>query len=410
MTQWNVARETERLIAEARYHRRPVYMAFPADAANQPVLDEAAPLPRPRSNPASLEAATHAIAEALSHARSACVLPGILVARTCQRAAMKTVIEAANLPFATMFMAKSVLDEQHPNFVGMYDGALMNPEVRDFVEGCDKVLVVGAMMSGLNTDAFTARLDPFRTITIRHHRTEVGGKIFANVEIGELLVELARRLPTRAWPRIRPRSPEPVVGEGGDPISAEALYPRWDSFVRANDILIAETGTVAMGLGFARLPRGATFHNQTLWGSIGWATPAAFGAAVAAPERRVVVVTGDVAHQFTAQEISQFGRLGLKPIIFVLNNDGYLTERLLCEDPAVACHDIARWRYAELPRALGCEDWFTARATTCGELDFAMEQASWSGTAAYIEVITNAYAASPLAAKLHNAVNTLYAA
>ena len=45
MTPRNVARETERLIAEARYHRRPVFMAFPADAANQPVLDEAAPLP-----------------------------------------------------------------------------------------------------------------------------------------------------------------------------------------------------------------------------------------------------------------------------------------------------------------------------------------------------------------------------
>jgi TPP-dependent 2-oxoacid decarboxylase len=25
---------------------------------------------------------------------------------------------------------------------------------------------------------------------------------------------------------------------------------------------------------------GAQFHNQTLWASIGWATPAAFGAAV----------------------------------------------------------------------------------------------------------------------------------
>jgi indolepyruvate decarboxylase len=77
-----------------------------------------------------------------------------------------------------------------------------------------------------------------------------------------------------------------------------------------------------MGLGFALMPRGASFHNQTLWGSIGWATPAAFGAAIAAPDRRVVLVTGDGSHQFTAQEVSQFGRLGLHPIIFVLNNSG----------------------------------------------------------------------------------------
>jgi indolepyruvate decarboxylase len=38
MTPQNVAVETERLIFEALYHRRPVYMAFPADLAGQPVL------------------------------------------------------------------------------------------------------------------------------------------------------------------------------------------------------------------------------------------------------------------------------------------------------------------------------------------------------------------------------------
>ena len=70
-----------------------------------------------------------------------------------------------------------------------------------------------------------------------------------------------------------------------------------------------------MGLAVALMPKGATFHNQTLWGSIGWATPAAFGAAVAARDRRVVLVTGEGSHQLTAQEISQFGRGGLKPTL-----------------------------------------------------------------------------------------------
>ena len=70
-----------------------------------------------------------------------------------------------------------------------------------------------------------------------------------------------------------------------------------------------------MGLAFALMPKGATFHNQTLWGSIGWATPAAFGADVAARDRRVVLVTGEGSHQLTAQEISQFGRGGLKPTL-----------------------------------------------------------------------------------------------
>jgi indolepyruvate decarboxylase len=408
MTPQNVAYETERLIAEALYHRRPVYMAFPADLANQPVLGDAKPLAGPRSDPASLEAAAAAIVAALAEARNACILPGILVARTGSQTVMQDVVDSSGLPFATMFMAKSVLDEQQPGYVGMYDGTLMSEPVRDFVEGCDRVLAVGMLLSDFNTGAFTARLDTARTINISHHRTQIDGKTYPNVEMVDLLALLARRLPMRDLKQREVSSLGAPTSGCNDKITADALYPRWANFLRPNDILVAETGTVSMGLGFARLPKGATFHNQTLWGSIGWATPAAVGVAVAAPDRRVVLVTGDGSHQLTAQEISQFGRLGLKPVVFVLNNSGYLIERLLCKDPSIAYNDIAPWRYAELPHALGCDGWFTARVTTCGELDQALEQAAHLATAAYIEVVTDAYEASPLAAKLGERLKALY--
>ena len=38
LTPQNAAAETERLIAAALYHRRPVYMAIPSDVADTPVL------------------------------------------------------------------------------------------------------------------------------------------------------------------------------------------------------------------------------------------------------------------------------------------------------------------------------------------------------------------------------------
>jgi len=147
-----------------------------------------------------------------------------------------------------------------------------------------------------------------------------------------------------------------------------------------------------------------------LWGSIGWATPAAFGAALAAPDRRTVLFTGEGSHQLTAQEVSQFHRFGLKPIIFVLNNEGYLIERLLCKDPEIYYNDVVQWHYEKIPEALGCDGWFTARVTTCGELDKAIEKAEACGRGAYIEVVTAKYAAAPLAQKIHEAVGTLYSA
>ena len=308
MTAQNVAAETERLIAAALYHRRPVYMAFPADVANQTTLGSAQPLDPPLSDPASLRSAAEAIIAALEEARTACILPGFLAVRVGLRDELQSFVDASGLPFATMLMDKSTLEEQQAAYLGMYEGRLMDESVRGFVESCDRVLAIGTIMTDFNTGGFTAHLDPEKTIDVGHHRTRVGSKVYPNVEIKDLLAELTRRVAKRRdRPRIQPVSLGPAVGTGDDPITAEALYPRWERFLRPNDILISETGTSSLGLAPALMPRGATFHNQTLWGSIGWATPAAFGAAVAAPERRVVLVTGEGSHQLTAQEICQFG-------------------------------------------------------------------------------------------------------
>lgn len=409
MTPQNVAYETERLIAEALYHRRPVYMAFPSDVANEAVVSSAEPLPPPISDPTNLKAATDAIVTALKGARTSCIVPGLLAVRAGLRKELQSFVDASGLPFATMFADKSALEEQQPAFIGMYDGKLMDESVREFVESCDLVLTIGTSMTDFNSGAFTAHLDPTKTVDIRHHRTQVGSTVYPNVEMRDILAELTRRVPKRNLKApVPPSSLGPVVGSGGDAITADALYPRWANFIKPDDIVIAETGTSSMGLAFALMPKGATFHNQTLWAAIGWATPASFGAALAAPDRRVVLVTGEGSHQLTAQEISQFGRRGLKPIVFVLNNSGYLIERLLCKDPSIAYNDVAPWRYAELPHALGCDGWFTARVTTCGEFDEALKAAEKASEGVYIEVVTDTYAASPLSLKLHENLETLY--
>jgi indolepyruvate decarboxylase len=285
----NAVYETERLIAEAFYHRRPVYMAIPSDVADQEVLGSAQPLDPPRSNPDSIGAATEAILSALDRADTACILPGMLVRRAGLQSQLQAFVDASGMPFATMFGDKSVLDEQQPAFIGMYDGRLMNPDVRAYVESCDQVVTIGTLMTDFNTGAFTARLDPMKTIAIKHHYTRVGQQEFRDVEMGDLLGSLTIRVKHRdKQTSPQPASLGPVTGNGGDAITADALYPRWADFLQPDDIVIAETGTCSMGLAFAQMPKGATFYNQTLWGAIGWATPAAFGAAVAAPDRRVL--------------------------------------------------------------------------------------------------------------------------
>ncbi|MBR1159674.1 alpha-keto acid decarboxylase family protein [Bradyrhizobium elkanii] len=411
MTPQNVAYETERLIREAFHQLRPVYMAFPADLALQPAVGRARPIDPAGSDPVLLAQVVETILSALDHARTACILPGFLVARARLQRVMQAVIDASGLPFATMLLDKSVLDESQSTYAGMYAGRLMNENVRQLVESCDAVLAVGVLFSDLNTGAFTSRIDPSRLISIGLHQVTVYGKTYCGIEMADVLTLLSKRLTRRQQVlAVQAASVGPASDSGADPITAAALYPRWSRFIRPGDIVVAETSTASMGLGFARLPSGANFYNQALWGSIGWATPAALGAALAAPDRRLLLITGEGSHQVTAQEIGQLGRLGLKPVIFVLNNGGYTIERLLCSDPDASYNDVAPWRYAELPRVFGCKGWMGARVTTCGELDQALERAKRSESGVYIEVVTAPDEAPPFALRLRDTAASLYRA
>ena len=93
-----------------------------------------------------------------------------------------------------MLADKSALDEQHPAYIGMYDGRLMKEAVREFVESCDIVLRIGTVLSDFNTGAFTSHIGPEKTVDIQYHVTLVGAKFYPNIE-KDVLTELTRRVP-----------------------------------------------------------------------------------------------------------------------------------------------------------------------------------------------------------------------
>ena len=127
----------------------------------------------------------------------------------------------------------------------------------------------------------------------------------------------------------------------------DALYPRYAAFLRAGDTVVLETGSTSSGMTPMTLPDGVRVEAQVLWGSIGWATPAAFGVALADPDRRTVLITGEGSHQLTANDIGAMGRFGANVIVFVLNNSGYLIERVAGRKPEL---DLQRSRALELRR------------------------------------------------------------
>ncbi|MGE8191319.1 hypothetical protein ACQKP4_29115, partial [Pseudomonas sp. NPDC086278] len=75
--------------------------------------------------------------------------------------------------------------------------------------------------------------------------------------------------------------------------------------------------------------------------------------------------------------------------------------------PDIAYNDVAPWNYTELPHAMGCDGWYTAKVKTCGELEIALAEANRSTSGVYIEVVTDTYASSELALRLSEALKSM---
>jgi len=160
--------------------------------------------------------------------------------------------------------------------------------------------------------------------------------------------------------------------------------------LKENDIIFSETGLIEFGFAPMKLPRNSHIYNQVLWGSIGWATPASFGAGIAAKNKRVILVTGDGSHQLTAQEVSSMMRYGIHPIIIVINNSGYSIERAMCKNPMDVFNDISSWDYSKLPLVFKGNAW-TVKAKTNKEFDEALKHAEYEQKErlCYIELFTD---------------------
>ena len=96
--------------------------------------------------------------------------------------------------------------------------------------------------------------------------------------------------------------------------------------------------------------RHTEFISPAYYTSMGFAIPASVGVQVANSKLRPIVLVGDGAFQMTGLELSTSLKLGFNPIVLVLNNRGYTTERFLQEGPF---NDIPNWNYHRIADLLG---------------------------------------------------------
>ncbi|KAM0697577.1 hypothetical protein Q7P36_002431 [Cladosporium allicinum] len=272
----------------------------------------------------------------------------------------KEVSMLTGLPTFTTCMGKGALDETQPNFGGVYQGAGSHPGVREAVEAADCVLWIGNVQTDFNTGEFTDNVREEVTIDLQRFSVKVGSQVHP-LKMVHVLSALSKDLEAKPLARaFQPKvtwDPYPQNNPSREAhLTQDYLWPTLGKFFLPGDFIIGETGTSAFGLSDSKLPRGATMYNQTVYGSIGYATGAALGAFKALREttkhHRCILVTGEGSLHLTVQAFADFLKLGLNPIVFVLNNDGYTVERLIHGRDA-KYNKLPDWDYSKLAPAFG---------------------------------------------------------
>ena len=355
--------EIDRVLHAALRYKRPVYIELPRDVLRAPRLPRHHPRePHETSDPRSLRAALAEARTMIDRARKPVILADVEVHRFGLQPLLLELARKTNIPIAATLLGKSVVAENHPLYLGVYEGAMGREDVRRYVESSDCVLMLGAFMTDINLGIFTARLDPARAIyatseklSIRYQHYE--GVRFKDFVRGLLRLRLRRRSPPRlAWPR--ESGARVARGALDRPLTIERLYARLDAFLTDDTVVIADVGNALFGAADLRIHRGTEFLAPAYYASMGFAVPAAIGAQLANPARRPLVLVGDGAFQMTGLELATALRYRLNPIVIVLNNRGYGTERHMQDGPY---NDLLAWNYHRVPELLGGGRGFAVR-------------------------------------------------
>lgn len=390
LTAGNACHEIDRVLSEMLAHHRPSYLMLPADVARASATPPARRLviEGPPADENQLAGFQEYAGQLLRGSRRVSLLADFLAQRYGLQETLRTWVEKTPIAHATMLMGKGLFDEQNPGFVGTYSGIASAPQTRETIENADTIICVGTRFTDTITAGFTQHLPPERTIEIQPFAVRVGERWFSRIPMDQalaVLIGLSVNLAAE-WALPSVSLPE-VGGAAGGTLSQKSFWSTVQEQLRPGDIILADQGTAAFGAAALRLPSDATLLVQPLWGSIGFTLPAAYGAQTAAPDRRVVLIIGDGAAQLTIQEMGSMLRDKQRPLILLLNNEGYTVERAI-HGPEQRYNDIALWDWNRLPEAFAPDVpsrcW---RVTRTAELKEAMNDSLTSDRLTLVEVM-----------------------
>ncbi|MBI1926734.1 hypothetical protein HYR99_21135 [Candidatus Poribacteria bacterium] len=159
-------------------------------------------------------------------------------------------MERTNIPAAATLLGKSVIREDHPLYLGIYEGAMGREDVSQFVENSDCVIILGAFMTDTNLGLYTAHLDRGRSIYATSEKISIKYHTYEDGTFGDFLDSLLaatirkRQPPVLDW--LKP-PPESVTVQPDAPMTVRRLFERLNEFITDDMIVITDIGNSLFG-------------------------------------------------------------------------------------------------------------------------------------------------------------------
>ncbi len=381
------ASEIMRVVQEVKAQCRPGYIEIPYDVVDMPikppVLRNRPPAESDREN---LDAAIAEAAESINQAKRPVIVADVELHRHGLTDLAADIARTFNIPIAATLLSKSIIGETNPLYIGVYSGGLSEPPVQEYIEGSDCLILLGAFISDVFLGMNTAKLDRRHSILANTEKTRVGLHGYENVLFKDFL-EALKNAPIAPRPAFANPNPakqlQPLTeAERPQPINSDTFFRLLGLLMPEGATVVCDTGDSLLGAVGLRTTKRNNFLSDAYYLSMGFATPAAIGACVAAPESRVVAIVGDGAFQMTGMELSTAAKYNMHPIVCILNNDGYGTQRHIIDGPF---NNIHPWDYTKLTELFHYGK--GVKVCTKGELEKTLTEAFASDEFYLIEVI-----------------------
>ncbi|MGV7211216.1 thiamine pyrophosphate-binding protein [Oxalobacteraceae bacterium A2-2] len=329
----------------------PVWLDIPLDVqSSTELLDIPAPFDagsaaQDPAAAAALLADADAVLERLRQSQRPLILGGTGVRLAGAVEALLAWAERNGIPLATAW-THDLIASDHPLFAGR-PGTIGTRAGNFCLQNADFVLVLGSRLNirqtSYNWDSFAngayvaqVDIDPLEL-----RKPMVVPDLAITADVAQFVAALQSRQdagatlpsyrPWAAWCRAigaRYRVADEHRQLPGAPLNPYLVVERIFAQARPDDIFVSGNASACiLPFQIGALQAGQRLFSNSGSASMGYDLPAALGAAIAAPSRRVICFAGDGSLQMNIQELQSLKTLGLNLVIIVLNNEGYLSIR-----------------------------------------------------------------------------------